>query len=195
MPTRPSTIFAAILAAGSSSRFGSLKLAANLHGVPLLRHAVEIATEVFGSRVITVVGHERETALKLLQPYAGFVVVNEDYEQGLGTSIATAASASRGRADALILLLADQPLVTAAHLRALMNSWTGADNAIVATAFDDTVGPPVLFPSRAFPALATLSGDQGARALFHDSRFRLHTVRCDAAAVDIDTPQDLLQLT
>jgi len=151
MPTRPSTIFAPIRAAGGSSRFGPFNQAAELLGLPLEQHAAETATEVCGSRVITVVGYERAAAMTLLQPYAGFVVVNEDYEQGLGTSIAAAARACEERADALILLLADQPLITATHLRAIVNSWTGTDNEIVATAFEDTVGPPALFPRSAFP--------------------------------------------
>ncbi len=153
------------------------------------------ATVACGSRVVTVVGHDWATVLRLVNSDSGFVVVNEDYENGLGTSIAAAARACQKYADAILLILADQPLVTVEHLQVLINSWSGADNEIVATAFFDTQGPPVLFPRGAFLALCSLTGDQGARALFHDNRFSLKTVRFEAAAVDIDTPADLAALT
>jgi len=125
---------------------------------------------------------------------SGFVVVNEDYRSGLGSSIATAARVCHGNADALLLLLADQPLVTAQHLRNLVESWSGSENEIVATTYAGTKGAPVLFPRGAFDALRSLTGDQGARVLLNDSRFSLKTVRFEPAAVDIDAPEDLASL-
>lgn len=191
MPDRQPTLFIAILAAGRSSRFGSSKLTAELDGTPLLQRAASAAAEVCQDRVVTVIGHDRDAALAAAASNSGFVVVNEDYEKGLGSSIAVAARACRSTADALLIVLADQPFVTAEHLRALVDHWSGAADEIVASSYADTQGPPVLFPSGAFAQLASLSGDQGARELLHDQRYRLKTVRFEPAAVDIDTPGDL----
>jgi len=191
MPDRQQTVFAAILAAGQSSRFGSTKQTVELDGIPLVERAAAMAARVCESRVITVIGHDWETVLGACAAQPGFVVVNEDYKNGLGTSIAAAASACRRCADALLVLLADQPLVTAEHLQTLIDSWSGSDTEIVASAYDDTEGPPVLFPSAVFDDLRSLQGVQGARLLLRDDRFRLTTVRFEPAAVDIDTPLDL----
>ena len=195
MPDRQQTIFAAVLAAGHSSRFGTTKQAVPLNGVPLVRRAVDTATEVCENRVITVIGHDSAVVLKAMNANSGFVVVNEDYETGLGSSIATATRVCCRCTDALLLLLADQPLVTAQHLRQLIDSWSGLENEIIATAYSGTQGPPVLFPRGAFDALRSLKGDRGARTLFNDSRFSLKTVQFEPAAIDIDTPADLAALT
>lgn len=194
-PAKQPTIFAAVLAAGQSSRFGATKQAAKIDGTPLIVRAIKTAAEVCDNRVITVLGHDWQILLRLLPSYPGFVVVNEDYAQGLGTSIAAAARACQPHADALLLLLADQPLVTAEHLEALIDTWSGADNEIVASSFAGTEGPPVLFAADSLQALLAQTGDRGARALFRDSRFRLKPVTFEAAAVDIDTPEDLATLT
>ncbi len=195
MPEKQPTIFAAVLAAGRSSRFGSTKQAAEIGGVPLLVRATTTATDACDGRVVTVIGHDWETLLGLLQSYSGFVVVNEAYAEGLGTSIASAARACRARADALLFLLADQPLITAQHLKALIDKWSGATNEIVVSSFAGTEGPPVLFARDALQELIALTGDRGARSLFDDDRFRLRTVPFEAAAIDIDTPADLAALS
>ena len=183
------------MAAGRSSRFNSTKQAAELSGMTLVQRATATARQICSNRVLTILGHDMATVLNAMGSESGFVVVNENYENGLGTSIATAARVCRKHADAILLLLADQPLVTAEHLQALIDNWSGSNDEIVATAFTNTEGPPVLLPSGTFDDLCLLSGDKGAHALFQDDRFRLKTVRFEAASVDIDTPADLAALT
>lgn len=191
MPNRQQRVFAAILAAGQSSRFGSTKQTVEIDGVPMVRRALVTAAEVCGDRVVTVIGHDWEAVLAACAARAGFVVVNENYKDGFGTSIAAAARACRQSADALLVQLADQPLVTSQHLQTLVDSWSGSATEIVASAYDETEGPPVLFPRGAFAQLTALDGDAGARALLHDPRFTVKTVPFEPGAVDIDTPLDL----
>lgn len=163
--------------------------------MPLVRRAVRTAATACDDRVVTVVGYDAVSVIRAIEANSGYVVVNENYESGIGGSIAVAARACRPGASALLLLLADQPLVTAKHLLALIDAWSGSDNEIVATAFDDAQGPPVLLPRGTFDDLCQLSGDTGARALFRDKRFSLKSVRFEPAGVDIDTPADLAALT
>jgi molybdenum cofactor cytidylyltransferase len=195
MPTPAHTLFAAVLAAGCSSRFGSTKQAATLDEIPLVRRAIDTAASACEDRVITVLGHDLATVYRAMGTHSGFIVVNDAYQEGLGSSIAAAARACGPQVDALLLLLADQPLVTPQHLQTLINRWSGADDEIVATAYNGALGPPVLLPRATFDDLRGLGGDQGARALLSDDRFQLKTVRFEAAAVDIDTIQDLAALT
>ena len=188
------TVYAVVLAAGQAARFGATKQLTAVAGVPLVRRVFETATEACGEGVIAVVGHDAAAVVTAMRAKSGFVVVNEAFEAGLGSSIAAAARACPPAADALLLLLADQVLVTSEHLETLMRAWSGAPNEIVATAFADTEGPPVLMPRDTFAELRGLRGETGARALFSDRRFRLKTVCFEDAAVDIDTRDDLTRI-
>ena len=187
-------IHAVLLAAGASRRFGSNKQLADFGGRPLVRHAVETAGQVFANRVTLVLGHDWRAVLGACSPLQGFVVINEQHAGGLGTSIARGVRAVRHVADAIVVLLADQPLISPGHLGAVCAAWSGRADEIVATGHTGTAGPPVLFGPAAFDSLATLCGDQGARQLFTDERFMLRTVACEAAAIDIDRPEDLQSL-
>ncbi len=195
MPLRQPRVFAVVLAAGRASRFGATKQAKELHGVPLVRRAALVANEVCGDRVIAVLGHDRDSVLAALGSQRVFIVINEAYRDGMGTSIAAAARVCSERADAILLLLADQPLVTAEHLQMLVDTWSGAEDEIVASAYEGSQGPPVLLPVATFDELELLDGDTGARALLDDVRFHVVTVPFEAAATDIDTPADLDALT
>ena len=186
-------IFAVVLAAGRSERFGATKLAAEFDGEALVRRAVRTARRSVGDRVLLVTGHEAVRIIEAAGDVCRFVVVNERYNDGMGTSIAAAARALSNRAGAMLLMLADQPLITSQHLDALLGAWNGAPDAIVATAFAGTLGPPALLPQHCFADLAKLHGDDGARRLLQDARFTVTSVWNDDAALDIDTPADLDQ--
>lgn len=179
------------MAAGRSTRFGSTKQVAEVGGVPLVRRATAAAQRVCGKKVLTVIGHDMARVLAVLADDSGFVVVNDDYETGLASSIVRAVNACRSDAAALLVLMADQALVSAEHLQGLLEEWSGSDDEIVATAYAGTAGPPVLFARGTFADLIALHGDTGARALFDDERFVLKTVLFEPAAIDVDTTADL----
>lgn len=188
------SVFAVVLAAGRSRRFGRSKLLEVLDGEPLVRRAAELARTVCGDRTVLVTGYDGEAVRTAAGDAPQFVIVNDRYDHGIGLSVALATNAVLHAADALLLLFADQPLVTADHLEALIDEWSGADDEIVATAYAGTQGPPVLFPRGAFGALGALTGDEGAKRVLLDPAFDLRTVPFEDAAIDIDTPADLENL-
>lgn len=194
MPGPQPRIFAVILAAGRSRRFGATKQARLLGDLSLVERAQATARAACGGRVVTVLGHDWQAVLEAGDRTSGFIVLNDDFKDGMATSIATAARAVAAHADALVLILADQPLVDAAHLQALIAHWSGDPLQIVATAFAGRDGPPVLFPSGAFADLCELEGDRGAQDLLRSARYDVRRVTFEAAATDIDTPADLQSL-
>ena len=187
-------IIAAVLAAGSGSRFGGDKLLREYRGAPLVARAARLAEAVCGARTLLVTGSDWHRVFDACTPLAGFLVRNDDWACGLGSSIAAAARTVSDSADALLLLLADQPLVTADHLRTLISTWSSSPRHIAATAFAGVTGPPALFPARYFPALAKLSGDRGARPVLTAAGADVRTVVFEPAAVDIDRREDLERL-
>ena len=93
------------------------------------------------------------------------------------------------------MLGADQALVDKDHLNAMLAAWSGGDEEIIATAFAGAQGPPVLMPRSSFSDLAKLSGDVGAKKLLDSGDYKVSTIWCDAAGIDIDRPEDLSNLT
>ena len=148
-------VFAVVLAAGTASRFGRTKQLEVLEGKTLVGRAMSVARSVCGIRSVLVVGHDSGPVVDAAGEL-GYVVVNDHYEDGIGGSIAAAVRAVSHVADAILLTLADQPLVTAAHLESLIEAWSGDDDEIVATSFADALGPPVLFPPGAFGTLSKI---------------------------------------
>ncbi len=184
-------IFAIVLAAGGSTRFGRTKQLEPFEGLPLAAGALRKAESVCGPRTVLVVGKDWQEVAAACEPLQGFFVVNEDYEHGMASSIACAVRAVTGSADAILLMMADLPLVTAEHLSKLGEVWTESPHAIVASAFEGTLGPPVVFPKSDFAALLRLQGDRGARPVIEANRDRVLSLNCDEAAFDIDRPEDL----
>jgi len=184
---------AIVLAAGLSSRFGSLKQLADYRGEPLVRHAARVALAAGCARTIVVIGNER-----VREALAGLdvdVVFND--EEGLSSSIRRGVQAAEG--DDVLLTLGDQPLVTPEHLRALME----ANAPIAITAFSFSVaagsqpagrakspppqwGPPAFFTARFADELCGLQGDRGARGVIEAHRDSVVAIRFDDAAFDVD---------
>jgi molybdenum cofactor cytidylyltransferase len=180
-----------MLAAGRSERFGTAKLLAEYRGKPLLHHALSAAQGTCPGNICLVVGHNSEEIETAATGLADRVIINEAYATGIGSSIACGVRACREHADAILIMLADQPLVSCAHLDQLVDRWTGSPDEIIASRFSGTSGPPVLFASALFDQLEDLHGDVGAREILRKSSSILRTVEFGAAAVDIDTPADL----
>ena len=193
-PPTKRIVSAIVLAAGSSQRFGATKLAQTLRGKPLLQHALLAARQACPGLVTLVVGHDRDTVVAAAADLSDSVVFNDRHRNGIGSSIAAGVRASRGSSDAILVLLADQPRISAAHLNGIIGTWSGADNEIVASSFDGVRGPPILFPPAAFDALETLDDDRGAKRLLTGDRFVVRSVEYPPAGFDVDTPDDLRRL-
>lgn len=185
------TVFGVVLAAGESRRFGSPKQLAGFNGAPLVRRAADVARHCFGRNSLLVVGHEAEAVAGAAGDGCEFLLVNDHYRDGLGSSLALAASVLAPVADAIVLLLADQPLVEPAHVQRLVTSWSGRPRHALATDYGQGWGPPALLPKGLFAELEALDGDQGAHAMLESPGVELELIASAAAGVDIDTPADL----
>jgi molybdenum cofactor cytidylyltransferase len=187
-------IYAIVLAAGSSSRFGTSKQLAEWDGNVLVKRAADLASSCCSTRSLLLAGHDWQAVRAACRPFPGCFVLNDNHQDGIGSSLALAVRAIRHTASAVLVLLADQPLITTQHLARLIESWSGDEHEIVASSYANTTGVPALFASGCFDQLASLSGDQGARALLQDARFRVREIVFEDAATDIDSVDDLARL-
>lgn len=188
------TLFAVVLAAGAATRFGDTKQLADYRGASLVQRAVRNAETVCGPRTVLLTGSDWQRVAAACEPLAGFFACNPDFSAGMSSSLGAGVACVSESADALLLMLADQPLVTVQHLQDLAAHWRRRPEMIVATAFAGLQGPPVVFPRRYFTDLQSLSGDRGARTILERYRHGVLAIRFEAAAIDIDRPADLAGL-
>ena len=187
---------AVVLAAGASSRLGTPKQLLVHEGEPLVRRAAHAALTAGADPVLVVLGAEAPRVRAALDGLAGVhVVENERWADGLASSLAAGVRALLVAApvDAVLVTLADQPLVGAAELSALLARFDDA-HRIVAAEYAGTVGVPVVVGREHADALLALSGDRGAGAWLRSQGDRVAHVPMPAAAVDVDTPDDAARL-
>lgn len=193
---RPARVAAVVLAAGASSRLGRPKQLVEYLGEPLVRRAARAATEIGASPVVVVLGAHADLVAPALDGLAGLTVVpNAAWRSGLASSLAAGVRAALDdlAVDAVLVSLADQPLVDAGALRRLVAAYPGA-HGVVASAYGDALGVPALFARAHADALLALSGDAGAGAWLRARRAQVTAVPMDAAALDVDTPDDVARL-
>ncbi len=84
--------------------------------------------------------------------------------------------------------------MTAEDLQRLLSAWKRQPEYVAAAVYAGAVGVPAIFPRARFRELAELRGDIGARMLLQRNPDRVVRVPMESAALDIDTPEDLLSL-
>ncbi len=178
-----------VLAAGGSTRFGSPKQLVELDGRPLLEHALATLRAVPAiGRTVVVLGCEAERVVADVDLTGAEVVVAADWREGIAASLRAGVSALAG-ADAIVITLGDQPLITPQAVAAVLDRL--ADAPAARATFDGAPGHPVAIRRELFDAIAQLRGDSGARDLLETSG--VVAVECGELAdgADIDEPADL----
>jgi molybdenum cofactor cytidylyltransferase len=182
-------IGALILAAGAATRMGRLKQLLPYRGKTFLHHTIAQAAEAGLSPVVVVVGAEADVVAEAIRSERVDIVRNDAWQTGMGSSIAAGMRHLEGMdVEAVAILLADQPLITAEHLSA-MAALTRLSN-IVAAEYGGTLGVPAFFQREMFPALGLLPPEAGARQLLRSSQ-DVCAYPLPEAAVDVDRPEDL----
>ena len=185
-----------LLAAGASTRMGSLKQLLPVSGVPLLERSLTAALASRLDRVVMVLGHRAgdiECALGTVGHDARLTIVhNRDYLQGISSSLATGVKKIARSHDHAMVLLGDMPFIDRRVIDRLIAAYLKSRLPIGAVKVDEHPGHPVVFRRDLFPELETLTGDMGARALLTKYSDRICYIRpeSDYDYRDIDTKED-----
>jgi molybdenum cofactor cytidylyltransferase len=177
-----------ILAAGGSARLGTPKQLLELDGRPLLQHVVDAAEQGGLDEVIVVLGHEAEhIAAALRLPSTVRMVVNPRFLEGQSTSLRAGVDATDPASTAAVVLLGDQPRLTAPMIRKMVAAFQRDDRPIARAVFDGVPGHPVVLARSEWAMLDSLEGDAGARA-FLDASDKVNMVDMGAEPLeDVDT--------
>lgn len=183
-----------VLAAGSSARLGKPKQLIRIGGESLLRRTVRAALEAGCAPAIVVLGSEAERMRGELAGLAAIPVVNEGWAEGMGSSLRRgmeALGAGEAEPDGVVLLVCDQPGLTAEHLRGLMDRHVAEGKGITASGYGGKAGVPAVFSRELFAELLTVEGDRGAREVIRRHGGEVGVVEWPAGELDVDRPEDL----
>jgi molybdenum cofactor cytidylyltransferase len=190
-----------LLAAGSSSRMqpaagGSTpvpKMLLPFKGKTLLQHAIDEIKELEESSLVVVTGCYHAQLQSLLNNQQIEVIQNEEWQQGMGSSIQKGVTHIRHRypeVASIIITVCDQPYISGALLKQMLTEKEKTARGIIACTYHDTIGTPVLFDKKYLNQLASLSGQYGAKKLVQQFGDDAATLPFPGGAVDIDTWED-----
>ncbi|GGD11762.1 nucleotidyltransferase family protein [Hyunsoonleella pacifica] len=189
-----SKITIAILAAGASKRMGSPKQLLKWENTTLLKHTIKTCKDTVEEDIVVILGANYAAISSDIKTEAVHIIENENWDLGLGKSIACAAQYcldSKVNSDGLLIVLADQPFVTTVYLDSMINLFDSNFEAIVATAYNPHKnGVPALFHKNYFKELSELSGDDGAKSLLKKYKQSVKAIYPDFENLDIDTKED-----
>ena len=167
---------------------GSSKLELIINGKSLFRRIIDVAINSNADKIIVVTGaHPVPFTSNEFE-----CVNNKDWQLGIGSSIKTGLNqliASGISPSGALFLVADQPYITADHLKSLIDEFQKS-SSIVASHYNNTTGVPAIFPQKYFNEILRLRNEQGAKALIEKHGDQLRVIEFPKGEIDLDTPAD-----
>ena len=186
---------AVLLAAGAGSRLGTRpKSLLELGGVPLIRRQLIALSGAGVDEVVVVLGHHATAIEAAVQDFPVTIVRNPEPDAGQASSARIGLQALAGRLDAVIVALADQPLVNAQDITALIGAFKKrGDASMVVPRVAGEPGNPVMFEAALRDEWLAGQADAACRTWRDANPRRVHWFDTDISRyrVDIDTPDDL----
>ena len=190
---------AVLLAAGSGSRLGGRpKSLLELGGVPLIRRQLIALSGAGVDELVVVLGHHADAIEAAVRDFPITLARNPSPDDGQASSVRIGLQALSGKLDAVIVALADQPLVNSQDISALIGAFKQrGEAAMVVPRVAGEPGNPVMFEA----ALRDewLAGDVNMACRrwreAHPERVHWFDTENSRYRVDIDTPDDLLRFT
>ncbi len=190
---------AVLLAAGSGSRLGGRpKSLLELGGVPLIRRQLIALSGAGVDEVVVVLGHHAEVIEAAVREFPVTLARNPSPDDGQASSVCIGLAALSGRLDAVIVALADQPLVNAQDVTALIGAFKkrGAA-AMVVPRVNGEPGNPVIFEAALRDEWQAGEANAACRRWREANPERLLWLDTDNSRyrIDIDTPEDMQRFT
>ena len=187
-----------VLAAGSSRRMGSPKQLLVVDGRPLLELVIARACESRLDEVVVVLGAAAEEIRAKVDFGRARVIFNPDHASGMASSLRAGIAALDDGVDRAVVILGDQPDLSAQMLDRLLDLQVESALPAAALAFDGIMHPPVVLERELWADVMALEGDVGCRAVIRARPglvARLPPTRGHKHPVDVDTPADYRRLT
>ncbi|MEP2936158.1 MAG: nucleotidyltransferase family protein [Gilvibacter sp.] len=193
MPSKPN-IAILIVAAGASTRFGRPKQLLPWRNSTLIGHAINSAIALQKAHIYVVLGANYRLIKPEIAASGVHILNNENWQEGLGSSIAVGAKYLLENAtdlNGVFVMLGDQPLISVAYLEAMHTEFGKGAHKIIATSYGDKkYGVPTIFDVSFFAELTKLCDDKGAKGLINQNLDTVTAVDLKPILTDIDTQED-----
>jgi|TARA_B100001996_G_scaffold105415_1_gene79307 molybdenum cofactor cytidylyltransferase len=148
-----------ILAAGDSSRMGFPKQLAEYKGKTILETVVDTVTSNLDETVV-VLGHENDTITEKLDFKESTILINENWEEGIVSSIRTALFylSENNEIDSAMIFMADQPSVNNKIIDKLIKT-KKKDDEVVISKYRYKLNYPIIVPKYFWSKLELLTYD------------------------------------
>jgi len=191
---------AVLLAAGAGSRLGHRpKSLLELGGVPLIRRQLIALSGAGVDEVVVVLGHHAELIEPAVMTFPVTLVRNAHPDEGQVSSQRLGLAALAGKHDAVIVALADQPLINAQDITALMAAFEArpAGTSVVYPEVNGERGNPVMFTAEVRDQILASAANVGCRQWQAANAAAVMPFVTDNRRykVDIDTPEDIERFT
>ena len=164
----------------------------------LLNHIINTAIQLDNSKTYVVLGANHEFIKSNIQRDDINIIHNENWELGLGSSIAfgiTSIMKSEYKFDGVLIILGDQPLINLSYLKILCSKFTYGNNQIIASTYEGKkIGVPALFDMVYFDELSKLNEDKGAKKIINEHIAYVVGLDASTLIADIDTIEDYKKL-
>jgi molybdenum cofactor cytidylyltransferase len=182
-----------ILAAGSSSRMGSIKQLLSINGKTLLQHTLDLSTKIKSKKTLCVLGAHAEEIMQKVDGENIEFIINKNHKLGLSTSIISGIEYLQKEKilfDGLFILLADQPAIKEDYYDEMMCLFSEKRTKIIASNYGNTLGVPAIFPAVFTDDLLQIKGDKGAKEFLQKNKKSTLSPQTSVNLLDIDTPND-----
>lgn len=185
-------ISAIVLAAGLSTRMGTLKQLLPFGDKSVIEQVVSVLLTCSVDEIIVVLGHRDTEIRTALASYPVRVTFNPRYHQEMLTSIQQGWSEANPETDAVMHVLGDQPHLDSRVVQQLISAYRKAGAGILIPSFNNRRGHPILIPARYRAEICALGEEATMRDFMrgHAAEIRHLLVESDAILRDMDTPAD-----
>ncbi len=195
-------IGAVLLAAGEGSRMGGVaKALIRLQGVPLIKRQLVALSGAGIDEVVIVTGHACEAVEAQVQTFPVTLAHNAAYRDGQQGSVHLGLAALSGSFDAVLVVLADQPLIGADDVTELISAFKKrpSGHVVVPRVMVDGVarrGNPIVLDATAQADILASDANLGCRHLIerNPALVHVHDTTNTRFITDLDTLDDVEQL-
>lgn len=187
---------AVLLVAGEGARMGGRpKSLLELGGVPLIRRQLIALSGAGVDEVVVVLGHHAEHIEPVVQAFPVTLARNLAPQDGQVSSLRIGLAALTGKLDAVLVALADQPLINAQDITSLIAAYKkrAEGTSVVVPMVGGEPGNPVMFSAEVREQILGSGANVGCRQWRAANRQAVHAFVTDNRRfrVDVDTEDDI----
>lgn len=188
---------AIVLAAGQSRRMGQSKQLLTWGDTTVLGQTLRQLKQSKVDDVLVITGHTADQVTHIAHSFSYPTVYNSLYATGeMLSSLQIGIQQLDGSCQAILVALADQPLISSNVYNQILASYRQGKGQIIAPTYQQQRGNPVLFSRKYFAELLALPAGSAPRTLLRKYASELYLLEVDSEAIllDIDRPGDYERL-